>query len=411
MIDSQDLRKQVELMELELNALLEITQSINNNLPEDDLYRIYNFTLRANLKLKKLALYVKDDVWKCKVNFGTGIDFFDLPLSQRILSKEKISDLKYDRDLDPFSEFEKVIPIFHKSTLLAVVLLGGYSQEDYDSGEININFIEALSNIIIVAIENKKLARAELEQKAIQKELEIARNVQKFLFPKKLPNNERLRIHSSYLPHQMVGGDYFDFIPITDNQFLICIADVSGKGIPAALLMSNFQASLRTLIRQTTNFEHIVKELNFQILQNSNGESFITFFAAIYNQNDHYFKYINAGHLPPLFYTEKSGLTHLELGTTVLGIFDSLPFLNVGKIRVVEKFFFFAYTDGLIETFNEMEEPFGPERVAKIIESNLKADLSSLHQTVIDQVRSYKGTREFMDDITLLSCWVNPDKA
>ncbi len=405
--ESEHLKKQIELKELELNALLEITQSINNNLPRESLYKIFNFTLRANLKLKKLALYVNDDHWACKVNFGTKNDFLAIPPSQYILSKDGISDLRALNEEDPFSEFEKVIPVKHKGSLLGVVLLGGYHYEDYNNGEININFIEALSNIIIVAIENKNLARKELEQQAFLKELEIARNVQRFLFPKELPQTDHFKIYSSYLPHQMVGGDYFDYIPIDEDQFMICIADVSGKGIPASLLMSNFQASLRTLVRQTTKLEKIISELNFQILHNSNGESFITFFTGLYNKKEKYFKYVNAGHNPPVFYSEKTGLIHLELGSTVLGILDSLPFLNVGKIRELDQFFIFAFTDGLLETFNEEDEPFGNERITAIVQKNINKELADLHKVVIDEVTAFKGKREFNDDITLLSCRIN----
>jgi phosphoserine phosphatase RsbU/P len=402
-----DLKKHFELKELELNALLEITQSINNNLPRESLYKIFNFTLRANLKLKKLALYVYDEFWACKVNFGTRNNFFKISPTDSILLADGISSLEGLDANDPFAEFEKVVPVKHKGNLLGVVLLGGYDPDDYRSGEINLNFIEALSNIIIVAVENKKLARKELEQRTLQKELEIARNVQHFLFPKKLPNNEKMRMHSSYLPHQKVGGDYFDYIPVDDNQFFICIADVSGKGIPAALLMSNFQASLRTIVRQTTKFEKIIRELNHQILQNSNGESFITFFAALCNKAERYFKYVNAGHIPPLFYSEQTGLTQLEKGTTVLGIMENLPFLNVGKIRDIDKFFFFAFTDGLIETFDEEDEPFGSERVLEIIREHKEMDLKDLHRIVIDEVTRFKGGRDFNDDITLFSSRVN----
>jgi len=405
--DVKDLKKHFELKELELNALLEITQSINNNLPRESLYKIFNFTLRANLKIKKLALYVYDDFWACKVNFGTKNNFFKISLTSSLLQTDGISNLDGLRVDDPFSEFEKVIPVKHKENLLGVVLLGGYDPEDYKNGEINLNFIEALSNIIIVAVENKNLARKELEQKALQKELEIARNVQHFLFPKKLPDTDQIRLYSSYLPHQKVGGDYFDYIPINDNQFLICIADVSGKGIPASLLMSNFQASLRTLIRQTTKFENIIRELNYQILQNSNGESFITFFAALYNKSEKYFKYVNAGHIPPVFYSDETGLIQLEKGTTVLGIIDTLPFLNVGKIRNVNKFFFFAFTDGLIETFNEEDDPYGYEHVLEIISVHKDEDLKKLHRIVIDEVTKFKGSRDFNDDITLFSCRIN----
>ena len=134
-------------------------------------------------------------------------------------------------------------------------------------------FIQALSNIIIVAIENKKLANKQLAQEAFRKELEIASDVQQFLFPESLPNTDILKVEASYLPHDIVGGDYYDYIPINKNQFLICIADVSGKGIAAALMMSNFQASLRTLcFSQTPNLTDIIEALNFQVLENTKGE-------------------------------------------------------------------------------------------------------------------------------------------
>jgi len=405
-MDLESINKNFELKDLELNSLLEITQSINLNLPEDSLYKIYNFTLRANLKIKKIALYVKDDNWKCKVNFGTKLNFNEVVFEESAINIESISDLDNLDSDHPFAEFEKVIPVSHKKELLAVVFLGGYNQQDYKNGYINLNFIQTLSNIIIVAIENKKLARKELEQQAFQKELEIARKVQQFLFPKELPYTDNFKIFSSYEPHQMVGGDYFDYIPIDENQFLICIADVSGKGIPAALLMSNFQASLRTLIRQTTKLEKIVRELNYQILQNSNGESFITFFVAIYNKKLKYFKYVNAGHNPPLFHSKESGLTQLELGTTVLGIFHPLPFLKIGKLRNLNNFFLLAFTDGLIETFNEEDEPFGVERVISIVDGNLDLDLKYLHKKIIAEVNNFNASSVLNDDITLLSCIV-----
>jgi sigma-B regulation protein RsbU (phosphoserine phosphatase) len=406
-MDIETIRKNFELKDLELNALLEITQAINNNLPEESLYKIFNFTLRANLKIKRLALYVKDDNWECKVNFGTSHDFSTVAFKEGSLNIHEISDLDHSNETDPFNEFERVIPVSHKNELLAVVFLGGFNSEDYVKGQINLNFIKTLSNIIIVAIENKKLARKELEQKAFQKEMEIARKVQQLLFPKNLPYTEKFKIFSSYEPHQAVGGDYFDFIPIDENQFLICIADVSGKGIPAALMMANFQASLRTLIRQTTKLEKIVRELNYLVLQNSNGESFITFFVAIYNRDLKYFKYVNAGHNPPLFHSPGTDVTQLELGTTVLGVFHPLPFLKTGRIKDLSSFFFLAFTDGLIETFDEEDEPFGVERVINIVKNNLNLDLKALHQKIVEEVNSFNASSVLNDDITLLSCKIN----
>ena len=409
-INHDDWKYKYDLKELELNALLEITQAINNNLPEESLYKIYNFTIRANLKLTKLALYVKDDSWECKVNYGSKNDFSTIPLDERFLRKTTIREINLANTENPFSEFEKVIPIAHKNNLLALVFMGGL--EAYPDGPrgINTDFIQTLSNFILVAIENKKLARKELQQEALRRELEIARNVQQQLFPKELPCNDEICVYASYLPHQEVGGDYYDFIQMDKNQILISIADVSGKGIPASLLMSNFQASLRALARQTNKFNSIVRELNQIIIQNSNGENFITFFAAIYNREEKYFKYVNAGHNPPFFHSPSTGTVVLESGTTVLGVMHPLPFLNIGKIREIEEFTFLSFTDGLTETFNDKEEQFSSERVRDIFIRLPGQALPDLHADIIREVEAFHGSDEFDDDITLFSCRVMSKK-
>jgi len=306
-----------------------------------------------------------------------------------------------------FHEFDIVIPVAHKDSTLALIFVGGgeNKQSNHDRDE-NIKFIQALSNIIIVAIENKKLARRQLEQEAFRKELEIASDVQQFLFPEKLPNTDRLKIEASYLPHDLVGGDYYDYIPINKNQFLICVADVSGKGIPAALMMSNFQASLRTLLRQTPNLTEILEALNYQVLENTKGEKFITFFGAIYDLSLKTMVYVNAGHNPPILYTKKKGFQLLEEGSTVIGAMHPLPFINEGFITDLEEFFLFAYTDGLTETVNEKEEEFGQETVIKYLEENLNKDLKTMHQDIIVALDGFKGKNGYKDDITMLSCRV-----
>ena len=110
------------------------------------------------------------------------------------------------------------------------------------------SFIQTITNLIVVAIENNKMAVEQLKQAAMKKELELAAQMQSLLFPPSLPSNESYEIHATYLPHQEVGGDYYDYIPLSDHEFAICMADVSGKGIAAALLMANFQANLHALI-------------------------------------------------------------------------------------------------------------------------------------------------------------------
>jgi phosphoserine phosphatase RsbU/P len=402
------LKNQLERKELELNALLEITQAINNNVPEESLYKIFNFTLRSNLNIRKLALFVYDEVWNCKVNFGTTNNYNKVHLDDRFTLIKNIHRMNEFEDCE-FHEFDMVIPVSHKTQTLALVFVGGVNNHPISSttnGEDGVKLIQALSNIIIVAIENKKLARKQLKQEAFRKELEIASDVQQFLFPERLPYTDHVKMEASYLPHDLVGGDYYDYIPINKNQFLICVADVSGKGIPAALMMSNFQASLRTLLRQTPNLQEIVEALNYQVMENTKGEKFITFFGAIYDISLKTMIYVNAGHNPPILFDKKNGIRLLEDGSTVLGAMNPLPFLNEGFITDLDEFTLFAYTDGLTETTSESGAEFGQQGLIEYFEKNHHKDIRTIHQDIIVTLDGFKGRNSYRDDITMLTCRV-----
>lgn len=410
--EQNDHKAKAQQIELELNAILEITQAINNNVPEESLYMMYKFTLRGNLNISRMALYVLDEIWECKVHFGTKQDIStnleDLESLKDIKDITSVKEINFQNEA--FQQFDLVIPVLHKNRILSYVFVSQYQagRELYKE-EIDNRFVQALSNIILVAIENKKLVRRQISQEAYKKEMEIAQKVQSHLFPRKLPNTDKLKVKATYFPHDLIGGDYYDYISIDEDKFLICIADVSGKGIPAALLMSNFQASLRTLIRQTENLEQIVEELNYSIYQNAQGDHFITFLIALYDEKAKTLQYINAGHSPAYFYDyqqKKSSL--LNKGTTVLGIFSPLPFLEKTIISNLNGFFLFAYTDGVTEIENPDEEQFGLERLIPFLESRRKKELSEIHGNLITRINNFKKGQKYTDDITLLSCRIDP---
>lgn len=395
-----------ELKELELNALLEITQAINENLPEDSLYKIYNFTLRANLKLDKLMLLVQDKhQWEQKLSFGTQLNYSEIEKSAYKLAEKR--KILFNTDLvdSPFSEFEVAIPVFHKNELLAIVFLGGVANpEEKELIENHLNFIQALTNIIMVAIENKKMARERLEQEVYAKEMEIAKKVQQLLFPKSLPENANFSIDAHYSPHHTVGGDYYDWLSIDENRKIVCIADVSGKGVPAALLMSNFQASLRTLLRKTTDLEEVIHDLNHQVFESANGENFITFFIALIDLKEKTLTYVNAGHNPPFLMSSNGTIEKLDKGTLVLGALKEIPFLEIGTTEIEKTQTLLLYTDGLTEAFNEKEEEFGPERVMEILYKNIITKPDLIIANILEEIDVFIGKRPLSDDITLLAC-------
>jgi sigma-B regulation protein RsbU (phosphoserine phosphatase) len=366
--------------------------------------------LRSIQHISKLALFVfeeEEEKWECKAHFGVEnkCNSVSLPPSITKITKtteRTISNLpKSGEKADFFNQFQAIIPVKHKKDILAYVLitpLDGNRLQDID-------FIEALSNIIIVAVENKKLARKQSRQEIIRRQLEIAKDVQTLLFPKKLPYNEKIKVVASYQPHHTVGGDYYDFIEIDKNRFILCIADVSGKGVPAAILMSNFQAALRTLVRKKTPLREIVEELNYLIMQNAQGENFITAFFMEYDSAKQELNYVNAGHNPPFLFTDK-GVFFLAEGSTILGGFNQLPSLDVTTLQA-DSFLLFCFTDGFTETYNEQGEEFGVQLLGDFIEKNKSLDQKELHIKLLEYLNTFKGNNAYADDITLLSCKVS----
>lgn len=386
--------------EMALSSLLEVTQAINNNIAEDFLYRIYNFTLRGNLSISRMALWVNDfGIWNCKTYIGVKPQMNEEIFTELLESSIKEVTFLADNPLQSFfPDFELLIPIYHKGNPLAFVFASGVN-----GAEVDADFIRTLTNILIVAIENKKLAQKQLEQEVFRKELDIAAKVQQRLCPKNLPNTPRLQISAFYSPHSSVGGDYYDFVEISANKILFCIADVSGKGIAAAMMMANFQASLRTIVRQTQDLKEIVAELNYLVMQNAQGENFITFFVATYDFPTRTLRYINAGHNPPLLVYQHQ-IQYLEQGSTVLGIFEPLPFIVEAQMILKEDCLIFAYTDGLTETVSPEDEQFGEERIAKCLQTYNTKNLDILHQHIISEINAFRENMPFQDDITMLSC-------
>lgn len=397
-----NIQQELNLKKLELSALLEITQAINENLPEKALYKIYHFTLLAQLQISRLVLYVHDEEWSCQVNFGTEQDFRKHDLPDAIKSLKEItytSKLQVDRK---WRAFEIVIPILHNGKVLAFVMIGKIQPYYTNLGALS--FVQTVSNIMLVAIENHKMARQRLVQESIRREIEIAREVQSMLFPKSLPNDKDVVIHASYIPHSSIGGDYYDYIEIDKDQFLFCVADVSGKGVPASLLMSNFQAGLRTILRQTSDLNTVVAELNNLIYRNAIAEKFITTFLAIYNRATRELSYVNAGHNSPILLYEDNTHKLLNEGCTMLGVFDVLPFMSVTKVNVPKGSVLLCYTDGLTEVFDEDEAEFGIEGTIEFLQRTRFLSSKMLHLQLLREINLYNEEARLNDDITLLSC-------
>ena len=388
--------------ELELKALLEITQAINENQSEEVLLTIFKFTCLVHLEIKSLILFVaKEEDFEQRIVHGVKSK---TPL---FLSQESIKEDKKTGSLSiqlaegySFGELETYLPVYHKDKLLAILFLKRKNKEL----EIDLDFTQALANILVVALENKRFARRQLEQEVMKREMEIASQVQQLLFPATLPDTEQLKAEVTYVPHSRVGGDYYDLIASGEEKVYFCIADVSGKGMAAALLMSNFQAALRTLLRSNADLETLIHQLNFTLFDLTKGERFITFFLGEYEFASGNLRYVNAGHNPPVLCSSETEVTEfLEAGTTILGAFEALPFLEVGKREGLKGFTLHLFTDGLTEAMNPEEEEYGEQRFKELAEKNKEQNPAEFHQEFRLEIDRFSKKVPFHDDLTLLS--------
>jgi phosphoserine phosphatase RsbU/P len=399
--------QQKQVQDLKLNALLEVTKAINMNASTSALLDLYQDILENRLGVGKLVLFSNDHSWTCILKYGIDDDFNHVEFEPELLNITEIETIAYSKG-KLSRQFEIVVPVYHKQTPLAYVLLGDVNQEKLElSAAIkHLPFVQTVTNIIVVAIENKKLFKENIQRAQIKKELELAQNMQKLLFPQEFPDTDYLQVAAKYLPHQQVGGDYYDFIPLNNHEFIFCIADVSGKGVAAAILMSNIQATLHSLINYTHNLKDLIIEINKRVINNARQEKFLSIFLAKLNTKSQQLTYINAGHNPPILFYENK-LTELTKGCTLLGIAEVLPAVSVEIFNYTSEFTLVCYTDGLTDTVNEILESVSVNALQEIIQKNAKAKPDFLNQAILFYAEEFKGENNFPDDIALLTIKVN----
>jgi sigma-B regulation protein RsbU (phosphoserine phosphatase) len=385
-----------------LGALLEITNAINSNLSKSKLFAIYEFVLREQLNIGKLVLFLNEGEWDMALKFGTDSDV-DIDIRRDLLAITEITEVNSKVE-GPFKEFDVVVPVYHKTKPLAYLLIGDVMEEALMVSPIikHLPFVQTLTNIIAVAIENKNLVNESLRQEGMKKELELASEMQAMLLPTSLPSNNNLDIAVFYQSHQQVGGDYYDFIELSDDEVCFCIADVSGKGVSAAMLMSNFQANLRALVHYSATLGELIDALNRKVLESAKGEKFITLFVAKYNIKTREMNYVNAGHNPPFLISDE--ITLLKAGCPGLGMLDEIPLITEGRISIPAGSSLFCYTDGLVETENEQNKEYGMEGLEESLKKNRAKKPSEINTNVLNDLKIYKGRTNYADDIALLSC-------
>ena len=398
----------LELNEFKLNSLLEITKGINNNFSIEKLLKIYEYILREQLGISRLILYNYDQKeWTCLLRYGAKGRARKINIQQDLIHIKEITVIE-SSSIASLNSFDIVIPIYHKNKPLSYLLIGDLNEDAIKISPTikHMPFIQTLTNIIIVAIENKRFANESILQERTNKELEVASEMQRLLFPATLPSNNRVDVAARYETQQLVGGDYYDFIKINNQEYVFCIADVSGKGISAALLMSNFQANLKANIKYNhgnLTLIDLVHQLNNDVNSAAQGEKFITFFIGYYNCTNRTLKYVNAGHNYPIL-SSGNDFKLLNKGCIGLGMFEKLPKVEMEELIIKPNDILVCYTDGLVELENDEGEQFETERLQEIIKHNFNLSMKNLDKIIFHELDRFKGDSDFLDDTALLSC-------
>ncbi len=400
--DESELIQLLLKRQAELNSLLEITQAINKNSASSVLFEILVLILNEHLKIGKIRLLIREgEHFYCAIRFGG--EFEDAKILQEtcqaLSNFKKITPLKENIN-QLLNNYEYFVPVFHKDEFLAFVLIGDLDTKQKLISH-DLNFIQTLINMIMVALENKKMFKERVESERLQRDMELAVEVQGMLIPRSLPKTGAVEVGATYLPNQNIGGDYFDFIKTGPDEFIWCIADASGKGVSAALLMANLQASLRAWASVERDLVKVIERLNEIVVSNTNGDRFITLFLGLYNETTKELKYVNAGHNPPLL-LRNDEIKFLKEGTTIIGAFDTLPSISVGREILTPGSIIFNYTDGLVESPNE-EVYISDQELLTYLKKNKDLPVDSLNENMLRAIQTNNSAAMNSDDITILT--------
>jgi len=403
MEDKKVPKDRLKISKFKLDALLDITLSINANLPNEDLLSKYEYILRHNLGIGKILIFKHSDTWECLLNGGFPKNFETIDVESRLKGITEIAFVTPDQG---FEGVDIIVPVYNNNVHLAFVFIGDIDEEGQGMSPVlkHLNFIQTISSIIIVAIENIRLFNESLHQEALKKELELAARMQKMLIPDNshMPKNPKLIVNGFYYPHYEVGGDYYDCIKLSETKTGFCIADVSGKGISAAMLMSNFQASLRALLTQEIKLETLIYKLNTIVTINAAGEKFITFFVARYDHKSGVLEYINAAHNPPILYnTVTKKIRHLQASCVGLGMLDEIPKVKKKEILISNYSKIICYTDGLSELKGDDGKDVGTAVIIKHI-SNIRPVENNIRE-MIEELGLPHNNPSIFDDVSIIA--------
>jgi sigma-B regulation protein RsbU (phosphoserine phosphatase) len=309
---------------------------------------------------------------------------------------ERFRGVRWDEQIHSFL----CVPMMVKSELTGVLTV--YNKKDRlaftDDDQRLLAIIAAQSAQIV---ENARLLEEQQEYIKMQEQLALAAKIQAELLPREFPKLPGYEIAGRNIPAQVVGGDYFDFVAMDDGRWSVCLGDVSGKGLPASLLMANTQATLRSQALLGSPPQQSIERANTLLYRSTGPDKFVTLFYGILDPTNHQLSYCNAGHDNPFLVRKTGDVQRLGTGGLVLSIMESSTYeeeaipLDPGDVVVL-------YSDGITESMNSEQEQFGEQRLLSVLQEHRALSAPDLLEKIVHAARHHAGKEPQADDMTVV---------
>lgn len=387
-----------------LSSLFDLSKEFSGILEVDMVAKLLVYSIIGQLLVTKFAVVTCED---SRINIlDSRIPHDDLQSAftnceiQKISAPVQKEEIEKRYDKISLLGIELIIPMQIKGETKGAILLGGkkvssrYSKSD-------IEFIFSVGSLAMISIENARLFKETIEKQRMEKDLELARNIQKSLLPGKIPEMKNLEIAAYNQSARQVGGDYYDLIKLNKTDLLLAIGDVSGKGVQAALLMANLQAFLKSIAKQNFLLDEATNLINDLVSENTTLGNFITFFWAIVNDESLNLTYVNSGHNPPLL-LRKGELKKLGVGGMLLGVMETMIPYKSETLTLEKGDLLLLYTDGISEAMDVNGNEFGEEKLENLLIESKGLSSNQLLGKILESVKVHCGAAEQSDDITCM---------
>ncbi|HCN36963.1 MAG: SpoIIE family protein phosphatase [Ignavibacteria bacterium] len=405
-------------------SILDFTRELPylNNINE--IFKKVIASVSASMSVKNISLWIKDKEFEELLDRNY-VKYFDNHLEMRDVDNDNFFKKIYQTNNEPvmFYDTEIVnmglnekdieiikqrkitisVPIVLKSKVIGSFQFGTkgsgkpYTEEDID-------LLKTLASQCAIAFENARLQKEEIAKEKIEEEIKIARHIQDELKPKIEADINGLDISSYSQPAKMIGGDFYDILKIDENKILVVVADVSGKGIPAALNMSKIQAMLKFAAGVFKTPKELLTELNSLIYEKIDRKSFVTMIVALFDLESNKLKIARAGHNPAIIEQNNDFKILMSKGLGLGLESDKLFNTNLEELEIPfdKNQLFVFYSDGLTEAMNENKEEFSTNNLIEIIKQNKNFDSKTVVDKLVNSVKQFTGFAEQYDDITLV---------